>query len=132
MRFLPLLCIVVGCTFITVFVSATGFFIPNSQIPSDSLATEVALPAAVIAAFSLIAGFLGGREPHRLRRGALDGAITVTVSAGVFLLVMGAFDRHFGAIGGRGLLAYLPVASLAGFGLGAIAGQLRVWIARSA
>jgi hypothetical protein len=42
------------------------------------------------------------------------------------------FDRHFAAIGGRVLIMYFPLAGLAGFGLGALAGLLRGRVARTA
>ena len=86
---------------------------------------EGALPVLVIGAFSLIAGFLGGREPTYVPGGAVAGAVNMSVSFGAFLLVFGLFDRHFIAIGGRGLVLFLPLMVLIGFGLGALAGLLR-------
>jgi hypothetical protein len=79
----------------------------------------------VIGAFSLIAGYLCGREPSDVPGGAVAGAVNMSVGFGTILLVFGLFDRHFIAIGGRGLILYLLLMVVIGFGLGALAGLLR-------
>ena len=125
-RYLLVLGTVCLSIFVTVFGSATGFLLPNAQLPSDSLGAEVALPLLLVAAFSVVAAYICAREPHELRAGAIGGAINMTATCAVFLLVIGLFDRHFTAIGGRGLILYLPLASLIGAVLGGLAGLLRV------
>jgi hypothetical protein len=125
LRYSALLATVTLCTLLTVFGGATGFFIPNTHLPSESLVVEIAIPATVIGVFSLVGGYVCPRAPNYVRGGALAGAANMTVSCAGFLLVMGLFDRHFAATGGRGLIMYLSLAGLMGFGLAALAGLLR-------
>ena len=110
-------------TALIIFGAATGFFIPNQQ--SNNLLVESLLPVIAASVFSLITGFLAGGETGSLPQGALGGAVNALANLGLLFWVLSAKDRHFVAIGGRTLAAWLPVATFVGALLGLCGASIR-------
>ena len=121
----------------TLFVflgTASGFFIPNPNLPSDNILVELTLPLIAVGFCSLIAGYVASRQLRSFRSGARGGAVNALVNLGILYIVTSIWDRHFTAIGGRSLVAWLPLASLVGalFGMiGAGIGKL-LWVSAKA
>ena len=107
---------IIAFTALIIFGAATGFFIPNQR--SDNLLVEASLPVIAASVFSLITGFLAGGEKGSLPQAALGGAINALANLGLLFWVLSAKDRHFVAIGGRALSAWLPVTTFVGALLG--------------
>ena len=114
---------IIAFTALIIFGAATGFFIPNQR--SDNLLVESLLPVIAAGMFSLITGFLAGGETGSLPWGALGGAVNALANLGLLFWVLSAKDRHFVAIGGRTLSAWLPVTTVCGGLLGLCGASVR-------
>jgi len=109
--------VVIISTFIIfiIFIGATGaFFTPTPNLPGDSLLTEITLPLIAAAVFSFRAGYIVSQSAGNFRSGAFGGAVNALVSLGLLLLVLSLWDRHFSALGGPGLVVWLPLVVIVG------------------
>ena len=114
---------IMAFTALIIFGAATGFFIPNQR--SDNLLVESLLPVIAAGMFSLITGFLAGGETGSLPQGVLGGSVNALANLGLLFWVLSAKDRHFVAIGGRTLSAWLPVTTVYGGLLGLCGASVR-------
>jgi hypothetical protein len=120
LNWLALMGTVVPSTLFILAGTVTGFGIANPHLPSDSLLAETALPLIVAGVFSLTSGYVASRPARSFASGAVGGAVNALANLGVLLLVLSIWDRHFIAIGGRRLVAWLPLVAL----LGALVGMM--------
>jgi hypothetical protein len=129
-NWIPLLLTVIVSTLLIFFGSVAGFFIPNPNLPNDSLLAEVTPPLIAAGFFGLIAGYVASREPKGFRSGALGGTVNALTNLGLLFLVLSIWDSHFIAIGGRSLAVWLPLVALPGALVGTLGAGVKKLLKR--